>query len=238
MKEVIMKKILFWMVLILGTMALLGSCAKKDETTAAAAIPAEGTGTTASGTITDLTLTGTYNTSHLGEEPSGGCVDNSTSISNHGYPSETKSHTKKFIVTGTSTYTVSQVGYSDAACSTMTSYWNTMYTDFTVGSALSSLTAGTPAKPTTGAKISRVASKYALMANTTATLASYQNSIGSLGTLVSGIEFKLDEPDLTTQYGIVATATVSGSSYLYIYDGNTADNVNDWPTNGTDIWWK
>ena len=148
---------LFWMVLILGTMALLGSCAKKDEkTTAAAAIPAEGTGTTASGTITGSTITGTYNTSHLGEEPSGGCVDNSTSISNHGYPSETKSHTKKFIITGTSTYTVSQVGYSDAACSTMTSYWNTMYTDFTVGSTLSSLTAGTPAKPTTGAKISRV----------------------------------------------------------------------------------
>ena len=76
------------------------------------------------------------------------------------------------------------------------------------------------------------------MANTTATLASYQNSIGSLGTLVSGTELKLDDPDLTTQYGIVATATVSGSSYLYIYDGNTADNVNDWPTNGTDIWWK
>ena len=48
-----MKKLLFWIVLIVGTVALLGSCAKKDET--ATAIPATGTGTTASGTITGST---------------------------------------------------------------------------------------------------------------------------------------------------------------------------------------
>ncbi len=238
MKEVIMKKILFWMVLILGTMALLGSCAKKDDSAAAAAaIPAEGTGTTASGTITGSTLTGTYNTSHNGEEPSGGCVDNSTSLSNHDYPSETKSHTKTLIVTGTSTYTLSRVGYSDAACSTMTSYFNTMYTDVTVGSELTSLTAGSaPAKPTTGAKISRVDSKHALMANTAATIASHLSNYEM--SVESGIELLLDEPNPTTKYGIAATATVSGSSYLYLYDGSGHDNVTDWPQYGTDIWWK
>ena len=134
---------------------------------------------------------------------------------------------------------MSQVGYSDAACTTMTSYWNVMYTDVTVGSALSSLTAGSaPAKPTTGSKVSRVQSKHALMANTTATLASHQSSIGSLGSLVSGIEFTLDETNPTAKYGIAATATVSGSSYLYIYDGSTADNVTDWPQYGTDVWWQ
>jgi hypothetical protein len=34
MKEVIMKKLLFWMVLIVGIVALIGSCAKKDDSTA------------------------------------------------------------------------------------------------------------------------------------------------------------------------------------------------------------
>jgi hypothetical protein len=36
MKEVIMKKLLFWMVLIVGIVALIGSCAKKDDSTATA----------------------------------------------------------------------------------------------------------------------------------------------------------------------------------------------------------
>ena len=234
-----MKKLLFWIVLIVGTVALLGSCAKKDETAAAAAaIPAEGTGTTASGIITGSTLTGTFHTSHLGEEPSGGCVDNSTSLyTYHSFPSETKSLKKKFIVTGTSTYTVNLIGYSDTACSTMTSYFNLMYTDFTIGSELSSLTAGSaPAKPTTGVKLSRVLSKMALMANTTATIASHLSNYES--SVDSGVELLVDVENPTTQYGIAATATVSGSSYLYTYDGSTADNVTDWPTSGTDIWWK
>ena len=37
MKEVITKKLLFWMVLIVGIVALIGSCAKKDDSTTTAA---------------------------------------------------------------------------------------------------------------------------------------------------------------------------------------------------------
>jgi hypothetical protein len=119
----------------------------------------------------------------------------------------------------------------------MTSYFNTMYTDVTVGSELTSLTAGSaPAKPTTGAKISRVDSKHALMANTAATIASHLSNYEM--SVESGIELLLDEPNPTTKYGIAATATVSGSSYLYLYDGSGHDNVTDWPQYGTDIWWK
>ena len=55
-----MKKLLFWIVLIVGIVVLLGSCAKKDDdsTTTAAAV----TSTTASGSITvgSETLSGTY----------------------------------------------------------------------------------------------------------------------------------------------------------------------------------
>ena len=54
-----MKKLLFWMVLIVGIVALIGSCAKKDEETAASTSV---TSTTASGSITvgSETLSGTY----------------------------------------------------------------------------------------------------------------------------------------------------------------------------------
>ena len=233
-----MKNLLFWIILIVGTVALLGSCAKKEESTAAAVVPAGGTGTTPSGTVEgNSDLTGTFHTSHNGEEPVGGCVDNSTSLSNHSYPSETKSHTKKLIITGTSTFTVSQVGYSDAACSTMTSYFNTMYKSVTVGSELTSLTVGSsPAKPTAANKISHVAYKYALMANTTATVAAHLSNYEM--SVDSGVELLVDEESLSTKYGLIATATVSGSSYLYLYKGATADNVTDWPQYGTDIWWK
>ena len=123
-----MKKSLFWMVLIVGIVALLGACAKKDEATAAAAGDVAGTGTTASGTIAGNTdLTGTFHTSWYGQEPSGGCIDNSTAISAYTLPSDTLGFKSEFIITGTSTFTHSQVTYSDAACSTMTSYFNKMY---------------------------------------------------------------------------------------------------------------
>ena len=61
MKEVIMKKSLFWMVLIVGIVVLIGSCAKKDEDAAAAASTSV-TSTTASGSITvgSETLSGVY----------------------------------------------------------------------------------------------------------------------------------------------------------------------------------
>ena len=93
-----MKKILFWIVLIVGTGALLGSCAKKDESTAAAAGNVAGTGTTASGTITGTPVTGTFHMSWNGETPAGGCVSNSSAISQFGLPSDTKSFKFKWIV--------------------------------------------------------------------------------------------------------------------------------------------
>ena len=70
----------------------ISSCAKKDDsTTAAAAGNIAGTGTTASGTITgNDNLTGVFQSSWYGQEPSGGCIDNSSAITAHSYnPSDT-----------------------------------------------------------------------------------------------------------------------------------------------------
>ncbi len=111
-----MKKLLFWMVLIVGTVALLGSCAKKDEITAAAAGNVAGTGTTASGTITGTTVTGTFHTSWLGRHLLVGVSP--IALQFHSLVIlQIQKVLRKWIVTGTSTYTVSRITYSDATCS-------------------------------------------------------------------------------------------------------------------------
>ena len=233
-----MKNIISLLVLICSVAVIIVSCAKKDDsTTATAAGDVAGTGTTASGTITgNDNLTGTFHTSWYGKEPSGGCVDNSSAISAYSFPSETLSFKKEFIITGTSTYTKSQVTYSDATCSTMTSYFNVMYKNVTIGSELTGLTAGSnPAKPTTATKISSVEDKYSLMANTTAMIANFLSTYEQ--TMTSGTEKVLDEPSPVTKYGLIATGTVSGSTYLFANISiSTADNVTDWSS--ASIFWK
>ena len=166
----------------------------------------------------------------------GGCVDNSSAISAYSFPSETLSFKKEFIITGTSTYTLSQVTYSDATCSTMTSYFNVMFKNVTIGSELTGLTAGSnPAKPTTATKISSVEDKYSLMANTTATIAHFLSTYSQ--TMTSGTEKVIDEPSPVTKYGLIATGTVSGSTYLFANISiSTADNVTDWSS--ASIFWK
>ena len=231
-----MKKLLFWIVLIVGIVAMISSCKKDDDsTTAAAAAPAGGTGTTASGTIagSNSDLTGTFHASWYGQEPDGGCIDNSTAISAHSFPSETKGFKKELIITGTSTFTKSLVSYSDATCSTMTSYFNQMKKTVTIGSEISSLTAGSsPAKPTTANKISYIAEKYSLMANTTAMIAFFLSQYES--SVDSGIELLIDaEASETTEYNLIATGTVSGSTYLFLGNKSSADNKTDWGSSST-----
>jgi hypothetical protein len=58
MKEVIMKKLLFWMVLIVGIVALIGSCAKKDDSSSTSTLSAP-TGVTATAGASQVSLTWT-----------------------------------------------------------------------------------------------------------------------------------------------------------------------------------
>ena len=224
-----MKKILFWIVLIVGTGALLGSCSKKDENTAAAAGNVAGTGTTASGTLTGTNVTGTFHASWGGATPAGGCISNSSAISQFGNPSDTKSFKDVFIVTGTSTYTTSQISYSDATCSTILSYVTTMYESFkTYGSEVTGLTAGSnPTLPTTASKISSVEDQSVFMANTTVSVAYFLSEFEQ--TVVSGTEKVVNVSSPVTKYGLGTTSTVSGNLWLFIHSKiSTADNVTDW----------
>jgi len=135
MKEVIMKKLLFWIVLIVGTVALLGSCAKKEESTTAAAAasvcttcdPLTST-TTAAGSITvgSATLSGTYATS---------CFNDASDFSEGSAPSDMKSYGFLFIVRGNDNVTEETNYYTDSICSTKGYTKKNVYDNVTVGSA-------------------------------------------------------------------------------------------------------
>ena len=130
-----MKKLLFWIVLIVGTVALLGSCAKKEESTTAPATPGVCTTcdpltstTTAAGSITvgSATLSGTYATS---------CFTNASDFSAGSAPSDMKSYGFLFIVRGNDNVTEETNYYTDSTCTTKGYTNKNVYDNVTVGSA-------------------------------------------------------------------------------------------------------
>ena len=123
-----MKKLLFWMVLIVGTVALLGSCAKKDDDTTAASTSV--TSTTASGSITvgSETLSGTYvstcNTTAFAAVAG-------TRI----FPSDIKSGKTVMVVTSDTTFSDEMFMFTDTSCSTPSATIKSGYDNVTVGVA-------------------------------------------------------------------------------------------------------
>ena len=132
-----MKNILQIILITFFTFAII-SCAKKDDGSSSSdnsstttVIPATGTGTTASGTLTHPSgqeWTGLYNMSWSGAEPSGGCIDNSTALTQMSVPTGTVAFKKQFIITSSTKFTSSLQWYSDSTCSTITGYFNLGYT--------------------------------------------------------------------------------------------------------------
>jgi len=122
-----MKKLLFWIVLIVGAVALLGSCAKKDEDAAAATSCT--TDTTASGSITvgSETMSGVYlSTCYTGFADMAG---------QQIFPSDVKSGYSAIVVTGDNAISEEILVYTDTACSTPSMTWKQGRSDFTLGSA-------------------------------------------------------------------------------------------------------
>ena len=143
-----MKKLLFWMALIVGIVALIGSCAKKDEETAASTSV---TSTTASGSITvgSETLSGTY----VSECNTTGFAANAGSGF---FPSDVKSGKTVIVVTSDTTFSDEMLMYTDTSCSTPTAYTKNGNTSVTVGVAVDN-----------GTKVTYVSSTYKVQADTT-----------------------------------------------------------------------
>ena len=158
-----MKKLLFWMVLIVGIVALIGSCAKKDDSTAAtAAADNTTTGTTsssftctavtscsatASGSfyVDNNTLSGIYDFYHAfavigmtGFDNSTGCMSYSPYIPS-GAPTGTQSLIIQSVITSSTSFATKSVYYSDTACSSEISSFVTGYNEVSVGDNVTGL---------------------------------------------------------------------------------------------------
>ena len=224
----------------------ISSCAKKDDSKTATAIPATGTGTTASGTLTHPSgqeWTGTYNMSWNGAEPSGGCIDNSsalTELSSY-IPSGTLGFKKQIIITSSTSFTSTMQYYSDASCATITGYTSLLYKDFLVGDSLSGLSGSSPTKPTTAKKVSYTEQSLAIYCNTDActTLFNSLYTASSLSTLGYTQGTELLVTTTGSEVNIWETGTLSGSSKAYLFTGTSAASTypDNWTSN-TSVYWQ
>ena len=124
-----MKKLLFWIVLIVGIVALIGSCAKKKEDEATTPTTYVTTDTGASGSITvgSETMSGTYVSQ---------CMTSVASMISAGaLPSDTKGWGGAIIVTGNDNVSEEKRSYTDTSCTTSSHIIKTVYDNVSVGSA-------------------------------------------------------------------------------------------------------
>ena len=126
-----MKKLLFWMVLIVGIVVLLGSCAKKDDATTAATEATFISTTTAAGSITvgSETMSGTY------VSPCNSEAIVATTASDGDLPSDLVAMRDVLVVTSDTSISEETHGYTDTTCSTRSYYSKDGNTSFSVGVA-------------------------------------------------------------------------------------------------------
>ena len=124
-----MKKLLFWMVLIVGIVVLLGSCAKKDDATTAATTTCV-TSTTASGstTVGSQTLSGVY----VSECDT---TQFQAAANTYYFPADTLSGRAVIVVTGDTSFSDEMHMFTDTSCSTRSGTIKNGRDNVTVGSA-------------------------------------------------------------------------------------------------------
>ena len=197
-----MKKLLFWMVLIVGIVALIGSCAKKEEEDSAASICA--TNTTASGSITvgSETMSGVYlSTCNTGIAASAG-----TQI----FPSDVKSGYMALVVTGDAAISEEFLMYTDTTCSTPSLTFKNGRTDFTVGSASGSNYAVTYKASAVKVKPSTDVAKSHMDA--------FATSTGQSLTFTVGSETSVTDSG-STKYNLVSVTSTT------VQTGDSSDNA-------------
>ena len=198
-----MKKLLFWMVLVVGTVVLLGSCAKKEETDDAATTSCA-TDTTASGSITvgSETMSGVY----LSTCDTGFAASAGTAI----FPSDVKSGYMALVVTGDAAISEEFLMYTDTTCSTPSLTFKNGRTDFTVGSASGSNYAVTYTASAVKVKPSTDVAKSHMDAFSTNTGQSLTFTVGSETT-------ETDSGD--TKYNLVSVTSTT------VQTGDSSDNA-------------
>ena len=159
-----MKKLLFWTVLIVGVIAVIGACTKSNESSSSDATASTVTSCsdTASGSITGIdnqSVSGTYSqmlqyVGYDGVDNDTGCTTNSGILG--GYSSHVANGYGSFnmfrVVTSSTSYATVTKSYSDTSCSTEMASLVIGYTDVTIVDNVTGLTTGDASNGTTGTK--------------------------------------------------------------------------------------
>ena len=134
-----MKKVVFWLTLIVGIVALIGSCAKSEDSTTTASTTAS---TTTSGDNTSITTTTPSGSITLGSYTMSGvyksaCATSLASffISAGAFPSDVKSYAFAFVVTGNDNVSMETHTYTDTGCTTSSYISKLIRDNVTVGTA-------------------------------------------------------------------------------------------------------
>jgi len=202
-----MKKIVFWLALIVGILALIGSCAKKEEEDSTAALGGCGRLTTVSacsstpsGSITGIdntTLTGVFSTMHYfgiigtpaGVDNTTDCISNESLLSGMassiGRPSGALGLIMNTAVTSSSSMSARNIWYSDTSCSTEIARYNNGYINVAVGDNVTGLTAtvGSKTYSTTATKVTYDMSCFEMKASNDA-------GVTWLKTFISGVSIE------------------------------------------------
>ena len=134
-----MKKVVFWLTLIVGIVALIGSCAKSEESTTTASTTAS---TTTSGDNTSITTTTPSGSITLGSYTMSGvyksaCGTSAASyfISAGAFPSDVQSYAFAFVVTGNDNVSMETHTFTDTGCTTSSYIVKLIRDNVTVGTA-------------------------------------------------------------------------------------------------------
>ena len=244
-----MKNVFFLFALIIGIVALIGSCAKKDDsTTTTAAACSSSLSTTASGTLTGMTstmgvdnMTGTYSLAWDGATPTAGCIDTSSvgqAIGFGAIPSDSLNFKYQIIVTSSTSFTDIKTYYSDNnSCATVSGYYATSYTNFTVGDNIT--TTSTSPYPTYGTKVSYKDTCF-MAKGVTDTATAFINAMNNISGAVTGTE--LNQADSgSTFYNIMAlNDNHSGTTYDWFYMGpkSTSAYPDNYSSNDSDAMYQ
>ena len=222
-----MKKLLFWVVLIVGVIAVIGACSKSDDSKSSDDATASVTSCsdTASGSITGIdnqSVSGTY--SVMLQYVGYGDIDNDTGCTTNsgilgGFSSYVANGYASFnyfrVVTSSTTFATVIKSYSDTACSSEMASLVVGYTDVTIGDNVTGLTTGDASIGTTGTKAT--SKQYCMKGKGTT-----DNGTAWLNTYTSG-------SGLTYVTGEEKITAASGDTYYHLWHSdNTSKKAPDY----------
>ena len=228
-----MKKIIFWLTMIVGIIAVIGACKKSDDsTTTTTSCAGDNTFTiasscsdTVSGSITGIdnaSLSGTFSSFHIygiqggySVDNSTDCIDNSTLLgylaNSIGYPTGTASYITNYFVTSSSTFGQRYKFFSDSGCSTETASVVFGYDDLSNGGRASGL--NTSKGPSTASKLTYNLSCAKMKGSTAAGVTWIKTMLNGTDPTV-GTEYTCDV-GTNARYALMFVDNSSGSALAY-----------------------